>query len=152
MIVSLTYKLGVFIALHSCSHVIRRAKVLLEAVLKVYRVKFRHAFGLLGDQLALADVIRASSFSKEFKEGVAFEALVMATRTLFLPCAFYNWTPSEGAGQFHGMPTEVQVTMMPCFLPFVTVFDSLMSLTLIAADSSFQRLKETVDDTCVECL
>lgn len=110
---SLTYKLGVFVALHSCSqvgeHVICRAKVLLEAVLKVYRVKFRHAFGLLGDQLALADVIRASSFSKKFKEGVAFEALVMASRTLFLPCAIYNWTPSEGAGQFHGMPTEVQV-------------------------------------------
>lgn len=28
---------------------------------------------------------------------------------LFLPCATYNWTPPEGAGQFHGMPLDVKV-------------------------------------------
>jgi len=89
--------------------VISRAKSLLKEVVKVYRVKFKHAFGLLGDQLALADVVKATLQASKFEEGVPFEAPVMATRTLFLPCAIYNWTPSEGAGQFHGMPTEAKV-------------------------------------------
>lgn len=88
---------------------ISRAKSLLKEVVKVYRVKFRQAFGILGDQLALADVVKGTLKARKFEEGVPFESLVMATRTLFLPCAIYNWTPSEGAGQFHGMPTEVKV-------------------------------------------
>ncbi|RWW86658.1 hypothetical protein BHE74_00004560, partial [Ensete ventricosum] len=31
---------------------------------------------------------------------------------LLLPCAVYNWTPPEGAGQFHGMPLDGQVKLI----------------------------------------
>jgi hypothetical protein len=89
--------------------VIFRGKLLLKEVVKVYRTKFRHASGVLGDQLALADVVKGTVQAARIFQGVPFEAPVMTTRTLFLPCSIYNWTPSEGAGQFHGMPTEVKV-------------------------------------------
>ena len=89
--------------------VVCRGKLLLKEVVKVYRAKFRYATGVLGDQLAIADVVKETVQLQAFQGGVPFEASVMATKTLFLPCAIYNWTPPEGAGQFHGMPTEVKV-------------------------------------------
>ncbi|KAG0587569.1 hypothetical protein KC19_2G173600 [Ceratodon purpureus] len=86
-----------------------RGKNLLKKVVEVYRAKFSHAFGVLGDQLALADVVKGTVQAARAFQGGPFEAPVMAAKTLFLPCSIYNWTPSEGAGQFHGMPTEVKV-------------------------------------------
>ncbi|XP_024400488.1 uncharacterized protein [Physcomitrium patens] len=86
-----------------------RATQLLKEVVKIYLAKFRHAFGVLGDQLALADIVKGTLQARAFQEGVPVEATVMTTKTLFLPCVIYNWTPPEGAGQFQGMPTEVKV-------------------------------------------
>ena len=39
----------------------------------------------------------------------AFTGEVNGTSVLFLPCAVYNWTSPEGAGQFHGIPLDVKV-------------------------------------------
>ncbi|KAJ0964515.1 hypothetical protein J5N97_025653 [Dioscorea zingiberensis] len=39
----------------------------------------------------------------------AFSGDINGKLVLFLPCLIYNWTPPEGAGQFHGMPLDVQV-------------------------------------------
>lgn len=89
-----------------------RGKLLLREALKVYHTKFRYAAGLLGDQLALADVVRAAVESSNFQRNTSFEAWVMTARTLFLPCSIFNWTPSEGAGQFHGMPNNVKVSIL----------------------------------------
>lgn len=89
--------------------VVFRATQLLKEVVKIYLAKFRHAFGVLGDQLALADIVKGTLQARAFQEGVPVEATVMTTKTLFLPCVIYNWTPPEGAGQFQGMPTEVKV-------------------------------------------
>lgn len=89
-----------------------RGKLLLREALKVYHTKFRYAAGLLGDQLALADVVRAAVESSSFQRNTTFEAWVMTARTLFLPCSIFNWTPSEGAGQFHGMPNNVKVSIL----------------------------------------
>ncbi|CAN1308100.1 hypothetical protein LINPERPRIM_LOCUS27242, partial [Linum perenne] len=44
-----------------------------------------------------------------FSKPQAFEADINEASVLFLPCALYNWTPPEGAGQFHGMPLDVKV-------------------------------------------
>lgn len=89
-----------------------RGIVLLREVLKVYHAKFRNASGVLGDQLALAEVVRAAVESSSFQRNTSFEAWVMTVRTLFLPCSIFNWTPSEGAGQFHGMPNNVKVSIL----------------------------------------
>lgn len=66
---------------------------------------------MLGDQLALAWVVKShfSSDSKRFARSQAFMDDIGGTSVLFLPCAIYNWTPPEGAGQFHGMPLDVKV-------------------------------------------
>lgn len=90
---------------------ILRAKVFLQEVLKVYGSKFMKASRMLGDQLALAWVIKSSaSFDlKRFNRREAFLEEIGGASVLFLPCSTYNWTPPEGAGQFHGMPLDVKV-------------------------------------------
>lgn len=69
---------------------------------------------MLGDQLALAWVVRfhLSSTTEHFRKPKAFSAEIKGVSVLFLPCAIFNWTPPEGAGQFHGMPLDVQVRRM----------------------------------------
>ncbi|KAJ4836521.1 hypothetical protein Tsubulata_047273 [Turnera subulata] len=66
---------------------------------------------MLGDQLALVSVIKSQpSFdSRRFTKAQAFVEELASASILFLPCATYNWTPPEGAGQFHGMPLDVKV-------------------------------------------
>ncbi|KAF7154387.1 hypothetical protein RHSIM_Rhsim01G0149000 [Rhododendron simsii] len=44
-----------------------------------------------------------------FTRPQAFQEEIGGASVLFLPCAIYNWTPPEGAGQFHGMPLDVKV-------------------------------------------
>lgn len=67
---------------------------------------------MLGDQLAIASVIKshASFDPKAFSSHGPFLEDIGGASVLFLPCAIYNWTPPEGAGQFHGMPLDVKVT------------------------------------------
>lgn len=66
---------------------------------------------MLGDQLALAWVVKSKpNFdTSRFAKALAFSEDIGGTSVLFLPCALYNWTPPEGAGQFHGMPLDVKV-------------------------------------------
>ncbi|KAJ7540992.1 hypothetical protein O6H91_10G040000 [Diphasiastrum complanatum] len=88
-----------------------QGKKFLEQVLKGYREKFMKSAGMLGDQLAFAWTLFHSSLIQDqlLRTHEAFEDEVLGTQILFLPCAIYNWTPSEGAGQFHGMPIDVKV-------------------------------------------
>ncbi|XP_039142857.1 uncharacterized protein LOC120280174 isoform X3 [Dioscorea cayenensis subsp. rotundata] len=72
-----------FIAIRGTVEGILRAKTFLQEVLEVYSTKYMKASRMLGD--------------------------MNGTSVLFLPCAIYNWTPPEGAGQFHGMPLDVKV-------------------------------------------
>ena len=73
---------------------------------------------MLGDQLALAWVVKSHlPFAlKKFGRHASFSAELNGVSILFLPCAVYNWTPPEGAGQFHGMPLDVQVSLNCRFL------------------------------------
>lgn len=66
---------------------------------------------MLGDQLALAWVVRSNpNFdARTFSRREAFVYKIGGASVLFLPCSLYNWTPPEGAGQFHGMPLDVKV-------------------------------------------
>lgn len=66
---------------------------------------------MLGDQLALASVVRSNpNFNvRRFSRREAFLDSFHDASVLFLPCSIYNWTPPEGAGQFHGMPLDVKV-------------------------------------------
>ncbi|KAJ7962174.1 Nucleotide-diphospho-sugar transferase [Quillaja saponaria] len=66
---------------------------------------------MLADQLALAWVVKShpSFDARRFTKGVTFSEEIRVASVLFLPCAVYNWTPPEGAGQFHGMPLDVKV-------------------------------------------
>ncbi|KAJ4844942.1 hypothetical protein Tsubulata_019056 [Turnera subulata] len=100
-----------FIAVRGTPDAILRAKNLLQEVLKVYRSKFMKASRMLGDQLALVSVVKSQpSFdSRRFTKAQAFVEELAGASILFLPCATYNWTPPEGAGQFHGMPLDVKV-------------------------------------------
>lgn len=61
---------------------------------------------MLGDQLALAWVIKSQlSFdSRRFSRAQVFAEEIGGASVLFLPCATYNWTPPEGAGQFQECP------------------------------------------------
>ena len=88
-----------------------RVKAFLEEVLKVYISKYMRASRMLGDQLALAWVVKSQhSFdARMFTKKQPFLHDIDGTSVLFLPCAIYNWTPPEGAGQFHGMPLDVKV-------------------------------------------
>lgn len=100
-----------FIAVRGTPDGIGRAKVFLEEVLKVYSSKYMKASRMLGDQLALAWVVKSypSFDAKSFTKPQAFQQKIGGASVLFLPCAVYNWTPPEGAGQFHGMPLDVKV-------------------------------------------
>ncbi|CAK9318979.1 unnamed protein product [Citrullus colocynthis] len=100
-----------FIAVRGTEDGILRAKAFLQEVLKIYSSKFMKASRMLGDQLALAWVIRSNpSFdARKFSKAETFIEEINGASVLFLPCALYNWTPPEGAGQFHGMPLNVKV-------------------------------------------
>ncbi|KAA8515925.1 hypothetical protein F0562_019104 [Nyssa sinensis] len=100
-----------FIAVRGTRDGILRAKDFLQEVLKVYNSKYMKASRMLGDQLALAWVVKShASFNvKRFTRPQAFLEDIGGASVLFLPCAIYNWTPPEGAGQFHGMPLDVKV-------------------------------------------
>ncbi|KAK9140862.1 hypothetical protein Scep_010543 [Stephania cephalantha] len=100
-----------FIAVKGTREGILKAKFFLQQVLEIYISKYAKASKMLGDQLALAWVVKSSpSFdSRRFTRRQAFLDNIHGTSVLFLPCALYNWTPPEGAGQFHGMPLDVKV-------------------------------------------
>ncbi|GAB4844354.1 hypothetical protein Ancab_037718 [Ancistrocladus abbreviatus] len=98
------------IAVRGTSDGIQRAKAFLSEVLKAYHTRYMKASRMLGDQLALAWVVKShlSFDSKRFTRPAAFVESTKDTSILFLPCAIFNWTPPEGAGQFHGMPLDVK--------------------------------------------
>ncbi|KAH7849007.1 hypothetical protein Vadar_011646 [Vaccinium darrowii] len=100
-----------FIAVRGTADGIRRAMVFLGEVLRVYSSKYMKASRMLGDQLALAWVVKSHPYfdAKRFTRPQAFQEEIGGASVLFLPCAIYNWTPPEGAGQFHGMPLDVKV-------------------------------------------
>ncbi|CAI8616218.1 unnamed protein product [Vicia faba] len=100
-----------FIAVRGTSDGILRAKLFLQEVLKIYVSKYINASRMLGDQLALAWVVKSKPHfdASRFAKTIAFSDDIGGTSILFLPCAIYNWTPPEGAGQFHGMPLNVKV-------------------------------------------
>lgn len=100
-----------FIAVRGSRDGIQRAKVFLQEVLEVYSSKYMKASRMLGDQLALAWVVKShpSFNTKRFTRQQPFEEKIGGASVLFLPCATYNWTPPEGAGQFHGVPLDVKV-------------------------------------------
>ncbi|KAH6789551.1 polyphosphatidylinositol phosphatase [Perilla frutescens var. frutescens] len=100
-----------FIAVRGTEDGIQRGKAFLQEVLKIYSSKFMNASRMLGDQLALAWVVRSNpSFAvRRFHSREAFQDKIGGATVLFLPCSSYNWTPPEGAGQFHGMPLDVKV-------------------------------------------
>lgn len=100
-----------FIAVRGTTDGMLKAKIFLQEVLDTYVSKYMKASRMLGDQLALASVVKSHlpSAAKRFGKPEAFSSEVNGVSVLFLPCAVYNWTPPEGAGQFHGMPLDVQV-------------------------------------------
>ncbi|XP_078439529.1 polyphosphatidylinositol phosphatase [Wolffia australiana] len=100
-----------FIAVRGTREGIRRGKLFLQMVLEVYTSKYMRASRMLGDQLALAWIMKSllSLDGKEFSKPKIFMADLQRTSILFLPCALYNWTPPEGAGQFHGMPLDIKI-------------------------------------------
>lgn len=100
-----------FIAVRGTAEGLQKGKDFLEEVLKVYTARYMKASRMLGDQLALAWVVRSrpSFDSRRFSKPVAFMEKINGASILFLPCTVYNWTPPEGAGQFHGMPLDVKV-------------------------------------------
>ncbi|XP_019414122.1 PREDICTED: uncharacterized protein LOC109325948 isoform X2 [Lupinus angustifolius] len=100
-----------FIAVKGTPDSILRAKLFLQEVLKIYSSKYINASRMLGDQLALAWVVKSNPHfdDRRFAKPLAFAEDIGNTSVLFLPCALYNWTPPEGAGQFHGMPLDVKV-------------------------------------------
>ncbi|KAJ6842228.1 uncharacterized protein M6B38_302540 [Iris pallida] len=100
-----------FIAVRGTPEGILKAKIFLQEVLVEYSSKYMKASRMLGDQLALASVIKShlTSATRRFVKAEAFSSEINGASVLFLPCAIYNWTPPEGAGQFHGMPLDVQV-------------------------------------------
>ncbi|KAK6918544.1 hypothetical protein RJ641_016966, partial [Dillenia turbinata] len=100
-----------FIAVRGTPDGLLRAKTFLRNVLEVYISKYLKASRMQGDQLALAWVVKSHpSFDpKRFMKPQAFLEEIGGASVLFLPCAIYNWTPPEGAGQFHGMPLDVKV-------------------------------------------
>ncbi|KAK4271044.1 hypothetical protein QN277_019795 [Acacia crassicarpa] len=100
-----------FIAVRGTADAILRAKLFLQEVLKIYSSKYMNASRMLGDQLALAWVVKShpSFDASRFSKARPFTEDIGGTSVLFLPCVTYNWTPPEGAGQFHGMPLDVKV-------------------------------------------
>ncbi|KAH9650618.1 polyphosphatidylinositol phosphatase [Citrus sinensis] len=102
-----------FIAVRGTPDGISRAKIFLEEVLRVYSSKYMNASRMLGDQLALAWVVKShpSFDARRFTKAQPFVEDIIGASVLFLPCATYNWTPPEGAGQFHGMPLDVKKSL-----------------------------------------
>ncbi|KZV53258.1 hypothetical protein F511_21515 [Dorcoceras hygrometricum] len=100
-----------FIAVRGTAEGIRRGVAFLREVLEVYSSKYMKASRMLGDQLALSWVVRSDPKFNErrFSKREAFVVKIGDASVLFLPCSSYNWTPPEGAGQFHGMPLDVKV-------------------------------------------
>lgn len=100
-----------FIAVRGTAEGILRAKEFLQKVLKIYKSKYMSASRMLGDQLALAWLVKSHPSFKMLRFSIAqpFHHNIRGISVLFLPCAKYNWTPPEGAGQFHGMPLDVKV-------------------------------------------
>ncbi|XP_031280665.1 uncharacterized protein LOC116139128 isoform X2 [Pistacia vera] len=100
-----------FIAVRGTPDGILRAKVFLQEILSIYSSKYMNASRMLGDQLALAWVVKShpSFDTRRFTKAQAFVEEIGGASVLFLPCATFNWTPPEGAGQFHGMPLDVKV-------------------------------------------
>ncbi|XXG58219.1 hypothetical protein AAC387_Pa04g0583 [Persea americana] len=100
-----------FIAVRGTPDGLQKAKIFLQEVLEAYSSKYAKASRMLGDQLALYWIIKSHpSFDvKRFSRPAAFVNEIHGAQVLFLPCAIYNWTPPEGAGQFHGMPLDVKV-------------------------------------------
>ncbi|GAB2277903.1 hypothetical protein Dimus_012604 [Dionaea muscipula] len=100
-----------FIAVRGTEVGMQRAKDFLLEVLKAYTTRYTEASRMLGDQLALAWAVKSqlSLDPQRFTKPIAFVEQIKATSVLFLPCTVYNWTPPEGAGQFHGMPLDVKV-------------------------------------------
>ncbi|KAI3444697.1 hypothetical protein Pfo_001362 [Paulownia fortunei] len=100
-----------FIAVRGTAEGIQRGKAFLQEVLEIYSSKFMKASRMLGDQLALAWVVKSNpNFNvRRFSRREAFLDKISGASVLFLPCSSYNWTPPEGAGQFHGMPLDVKV-------------------------------------------
>ncbi|EYU31983.1 hypothetical protein ABFS82_02G150200 [Erythranthe guttata] len=100
-----------FIAVRGTVEGIKRGKAFLQEVLKVYSSRFMESSRMLGDQLALAWVIKShpNFNTRRFSKREAFLDKIGGASVLFLPCSVYNWTPPEGAGQFHGMPLDVKV-------------------------------------------
>ncbi|KAI3955458.1 hypothetical protein MKW98_018559 [Papaver atlanticum] len=100
-----------FIAVRGTHDGILRAKVFLKEVLEIYSSKYMEALRMLGDQKALAWIVMShpSFDAKRFTRPQPFMDEIRGASVLFLPCAIYNWTPPEGAGQFHGMPLDVKV-------------------------------------------
>lgn len=100
-----------FILVRGTDEAISKAKAFLEDVLEVYKSMFMKSARMLGDQLALAWIVKNQPLfdAQRFRNPKAFVAEVHRAQVLFLPCAIYNWTPPEGSGQFHGMPEDVKV-------------------------------------------
>uniref|UniRef100_A0A804PLT0 Tryptophan synthase beta chain-like PALP domain-containing protein n=1 Tax=Zea mays TaxID=4577 RepID=A0A804PLT0_MAIZE len=100
-----------FVAVRGTSDGITKAVEFLKQVLGTYSLRYIKASRMLGDQLALAWVVKfhLPSALGKFSKHEAFTGEVNGTSVLFLPCAVYNWTQPEGAGQFHGIPLDVKV-------------------------------------------
>ena len=66
---------------------------------------------MLGDQFALAWVVRSNrSFdARKFSKVENFTEEINGVQVLFIPSTLSNWTPREGAGQFHNMPLNAKV-------------------------------------------
>lgn len=90
---------------------VSRARGFLMDVVKLYKAEFAKAARMLGDQLSLAAIVQKHSdkIGLRFRKPTIFKSWILEGRVLFLPSQDYNWTPSEGAGQFHGMPEDVKV-------------------------------------------
>ncbi|XP_031280661.1 uncharacterized protein LOC116139128 isoform X1 [Pistacia vera] len=113
-----------FIAVRGTPDGILRAKVFLQEILSIYSSKYMNASRMLGDQLALAWVVKShpSFDTRRFTKAQAFVEEIGGASVLFLPCATFNWTPPEGAGQFHGMPLDVKASKLstrPIFQPLL---------------------------------
>ena len=89
---------------------------------------------MLGDQLALAWVVKShpSFDQKKFTKAQAFLDDIGGAAVLFLPCVVYNWTPPEGAGQFHGMPLDVKVYCYSLtYGTWIFIFDDFWFVVLL---------------------
>uniref|UniRef100_A0A0D9WRD6 Nucleotide-diphospho-sugar transferase domain-containing protein n=1 Tax=Leersia perrieri TaxID=77586 RepID=A0A0D9WRD6_9ORYZ len=103
-----------FVAVRGTRDGVSKAIEFFKEVLEAYQLNYMKASRMLGDQLALAWVVKSHlpSAFRNFSKHEAFTGEVNGASILFLPCAVYNWTPPEGAGQFHGMPLDVKLILL----------------------------------------